>query len=73
MLWFRGERNRYTLEAAAGQTMILKLLVSLEDNAVLDLFGPDGGLLAQRTTASIVFRQTETTRSWSEAPAAMPR
>jgi len=50
----RGERNRYTLEAAAGQTMILSL-VSAEDNAVFDLFGPDGTLLAaEGTTASVV-------------------
>jgi len=50
----RGERNRYTLEAAAGQTMIVSI-ASLEDNAVFDVYGPDGALLAaERTSESIV-------------------
>lgn len=50
----RGERNRYTLEAAAGQTMIVSI-VSLEDNAVFDIYGPSDVLLAaEGTTASIV-------------------
>lgn len=50
----RGERNRYTLEAAAGQTMIVGI-VSLEDNAVFDIYGPDDVLLAaEGTAASIV-------------------
>lgn len=50
----RGERHRYTLEAAAGQTMIVGI-VSLEDNAVFDIYGPDDVLLAaEGTAASIV-------------------
>ena len=50
----RGERNRYTLDAAAGQTMILSL-ASLENNAVFDVFGPDNSsLAAEGTEASIV-------------------
>ncbi len=49
----RGEHNRYTLEAAAGQTMNVDV-VSLEDNAVFDVLGPDGAVLvAGVTTASI--------------------
>lgn len=41
------------LEAAAGQTLNLTL-TSLEDNAVLDVYAPDGALLAREaTTASV--------------------
>lgn len=50
----RGERNRYTLEAGAGQTMIVSI-GSLENNAVFDIYGPDGAALAtEGTSASIV-------------------
>lgn len=45
----RGERNRYTLEAAAGQTMVVSL-VSVEDNAVFDLYGPGDVLLTTEAT-----------------------
>lgn len=49
----RGERNRYTLEAGAGQSMILGL-VSVEDNALFDVYGPDSALLASGATAESI-------------------
>ena len=53
-----GERNRYTLEAAAGQTMNIAL-VSVEDNAVFDVYGPGDVLLSSEvTTASIVLPES---------------
>ena len=53
-----GERNRYTLEAAAGQTMNVDV-VSLENNAVFDVYGPGDTLLAGETmTASIVLPES---------------
>lgn len=50
----RGERSRYSLEAAAGQTLNVDI-TSLEDNAVFDIWGPDDVLLASEAmTASVV-------------------
>ncbi len=49
----RGERNRHVLEAAAGRTLDLSI-TSLEDNAVVDLYGPDGALLASEVTSASV-------------------
>lgn len=49
----RGERNRYTLDAAAGQTMILAI-ASVEDNAVFEVYGPNGaGLIFEATSAAV--------------------
>lgn len=45
----RGERSRYRLDANAGQTLNLTLM-SLEDNAVLDVYGPDGEPLEREVT-----------------------
>lgn len=42
----RGTRDTYLLNAAAGQTMRLNIS-SLENNAVFEVVGPDGAVLAQ--------------------------
>ncbi len=47
----RGERNRYTLGAAAGQTMNLTI-TSVEDNAVFEVYDPDEGVLLAETTSA---------------------
>lgn len=49
----RGERNRYTLEAAAGQTMNLTI-TSLEDNAVLDVYGPNQAEIVVEVTSTSI-------------------
>jgi hypothetical protein len=49
----RGERDVYRLEASAGQTMTATV-VSLDDNAVFDIFGPDGTrLVGERFSAEV--------------------
>ena len=48
-----GQRDRYTLGAAAGQTMNVSI-TSLEDNAVFDLVGPEGAPLDTEVTTSTV-------------------
>ena len=51
----RGQRDLYAIDVAAGQTALLTV-ESLEDNAVFDLYGPDGQVLVlESTSASIVF------------------
>lgn len=50
----RGERDVYRREASAGQTLEISV-ESLENNAVFDLFGPDGATLeTEATTTSTV-------------------
>ncbi len=48
----RGTVNGYLFAARAGQQMRLTL-TSLEDNAVVEVFGPDDDLLAQGTDAAL--------------------
>ncbi len=48
-----GERAVYVLEAAEGQSLILRL-GSIEDNAVFDVFSPSGALLATEQTEGAI-------------------
>ncbi len=47
----RGERDVYRVGARAGQRLDLDI-TSTEDNAVFDVFDPDGRLVADETTAA---------------------
>ena len=49
----RGERAVYLLDAEAGQSLVLNI-TSLEDNAVYDVFGPSGALLAVEVTGGAI-------------------
>lgn len=48
----RGERDAYRLEASAGQTLEVSIS-SLEDNAVFDVYGPDGVILEVVATDTV--------------------
>ncbi|MCZ6773972.1 MAG: hypothetical protein O7G83_18595 [Proteobacteria bacterium] len=49
----RGERAVYLLDAKAGQSLVLDI-TSLEDNAVYDVFGPSGTMLAVEATGGAI-------------------
>ena len=46
----RGDRDEYSIDVAAGQTMVLSI-TSVEDNAVFDLYAPTGGVLVAESIA----------------------